>query len=751
MKKLETIFSWIVKIGLFVIPFLPLYVSSSMLFPFITGKNFAFRIITEVIFVFWVWLAVAHPEYRPKLTFLFKTITIFIMIVFLADIFGPNPYRSLFSNYERMEGFMMLGHLYLYCVMLMSVFRKRDWMIFFHSTVIASLAVSYIGLMQKFGYRVSIQGGFRVDSTIGNPTYLAAYLVFHLWILLILMHAYRKQWWALSLYALAFLFELMIIYFTATRGAVIGIVAAGIMLGAAVVWKWSEVFPSPPDHHNKKRISWPLGRKIAATVFACIIITPTIFWLARNSNVVQSNQVLRRLTNYSLQEGTIQARFHIWGQSWKGFLERPLLGWGQENYYLVFQKYFNPKLWGDEPWFDRSHDIFFDWLIHAGFLGLGAYLAMYGALYIHIIKGIRKHGVPFWSGTVVLVALFAHLLQNIFVFDNLNTYLLFFAFFAYGSFLITQSSDGEKADIRRHASKTLYARAHAAAIFCTGFILVMSYYLHIAPIKQSKTLIRALTAFQEPVVMEKQIAIFKEALAYDSFGTTEVREQIVNIARNVAGNQRYSNTEQAQYMMFAIDELRKEVNRPAKDVKHMAFLGSLLSGSIESNQNYVMEAKNVLEEAVTLSPTKQMIAFELAQYYLFMGQNDAARDVVYRAWKLDPTFRVAAIHTWMLAVLTKQQDIAGEVAALYPLTSLSEVDLVRIGEAYRRIEDFKNALLVYEQLVVFAPQQAQYRATFAALLARDGRIKEAREQAREAIKLDPKIASDADRFLQDLK
>jgi hypothetical protein len=59
MKKLEIIFAWIVKIGLFIIPFLPLYVSSSMLFPFITGKNFAFRIITEVIFIFWVWLAAA--------------------------------------------------------------------------------------------------------------------------------------------------------------------------------------------------------------------------------------------------------------------------------------------------------------------------------------------------------------------------------------------------------------------------------------------------------------------------------------------------------------------------------------------------------------------------------------------------------------------------------------------------------------------------------------------------------------------
>ena len=750
MKKLETMFAWIVKIGLFIIPFLPLYVSSSMLFPFITGKNFAFRIITEVIFIFWVWLAVAYPEYRPKLTFLFKTVTIFTLIVFLADIYGPNPYRSIFSNYERMEGFMMLGHLYLYYLMLVSVFRRRDWMIFFHSTLVASMFVSYIGLMQKFGYRVSIQGGFRVDSTIGNPTYLAAYLVFHLWILLILMHAYRKHSWTLPLYALAFLFELIIIYFTATRGAIIGLVVAGIALAGAVVWKWSAVFPSQSDSHIK-RTSWPLGRKIAASVFACIIIAPMIFWLARNSDTVQSNQVLRRLTNYSLQEGTIQARFYIWGQSWKGFLERPILGWGQENYYLVFQKYFNPRLWGDEPWFDRSHDIFFDWLIHAGLVGLSAYLAMYGALYTSVVRGIKKHTLPFWSGAVVLAALFAHLLQNIFVFDNLNTYLLFFAFFAYGSFLIIQQSDAKPTVHQRGVSKKWYARASAASVACAGLVLVMSYYLHIAPIKQSRALIRTLLAHQEHVAMDKQIALFKEALAYNSFGTTEVREQIVNIGRSIAGNQKYSNTEQMQYAAFAIDELRKEVDKSAKDVKHMIFLGSLLDEGFGSNQNYKMEARKVLEEAVKLSPTKQMIAFELAQHYVLVGEFDVARDTLYRTWKPDPTYRVAAVHTWILAIVTKKPDIAAEVAAFHPLTSLSEIDLVRIGEAYRRVEDYKNALPVYEKLVVVMPQQAQYHATFAALLAREGRITEAREQAKEAIKLDSTIAKDADNFLQGLK
>ena len=41
---------WIARIGVFLMPFIPLIVSGTMFFPFITGKNFAFRIIALIVF-----------------------------------------------------------------------------------------------------------------------------------------------------------------------------------------------------------------------------------------------------------------------------------------------------------------------------------------------------------------------------------------------------------------------------------------------------------------------------------------------------------------------------------------------------------------------------------------------------------------------------------------------------------------------------------------------------------------------------
>jgi hypothetical protein len=47
----------------------------------------------------------------------------------------------------------------------------------------------------------------------------------------------------------------------------------------------------------------------------------------------------------------------------KGIAERPVLGWGQENFNYVFNKYYNPQMFGQEEWFDRTHNVVLDWLI----------------------------------------------------------------------------------------------------------------------------------------------------------------------------------------------------------------------------------------------------------------------------------------------------------------------------------------------------------------------------------------------------
>src|SRR4051812_37835862 len=123
MKFIKDICRYIALAGLFIVPFIPFIVSNSMFFPFITGKGFTFRIIVEVMFGAYLFLAASQPEYRPKMSWITKSVLAFVAVTFIADVFGANPYKSLWSNYERMEGFVLIVHLLMYYIAASSVFR----------------------------------------------------------------------------------------------------------------------------------------------------------------------------------------------------------------------------------------------------------------------------------------------------------------------------------------------------------------------------------------------------------------------------------------------------------------------------------------------------------------------------------------------------------------------------------------------------------------------------------------------------
>ena len=78
------------------------------------------------------------------------------------------------------------------------------------------------------------------------------------------------------------------------------------------------------------------------------------FYLFQPDNIVH---------NLFVEKATY-ARLVVWKGSWQGFLERPWLGWGPENFELVFTRHFNPCMFlgecGGEIWFDRSHNIILD-------------------------------------------------------------------------------------------------------------------------------------------------------------------------------------------------------------------------------------------------------------------------------------------------------------------------------------------------------------------------------------------------------
>ena len=96
----------VVVAGLFAVPFLTLYVENDYFFPFITGKNFWFRIIVDVTFAAWVILALYESKYRPRISGITWSFGILLIIMFFANLFGVHPQSSFWCNFERMDGYV---------------------------------------------------------------------------------------------------------------------------------------------------------------------------------------------------------------------------------------------------------------------------------------------------------------------------------------------------------------------------------------------------------------------------------------------------------------------------------------------------------------------------------------------------------------------------------------------------------------------------------------------------------------------
>src|SRR3989338_2068777 len=136
---------WVALGALFLIPLAPLIVANSYFFPFITGKAFYLRILIEIAVAGWVVLALLDKEYRPRFSWIGAAAVGFVVWMFVADAFAPNALKAFWSNFERMEGWVLLVHLLGLFFAASAVLRvEKKWRAWFlMSAVVAIILVGY--------------------------------------------------------------------------------------------------------------------------------------------------------------------------------------------------------------------------------------------------------------------------------------------------------------------------------------------------------------------------------------------------------------------------------------------------------------------------------------------------------------------------------------------------------------------------------------------------------------------------------
>ncbi len=628
--RLEKILKWIIRIGTVAILFLPLFVYRPVLYPYIFSKILVFQIIVEIIFVAWLFL-IFYSKDRKKYKINFKNplilaLTIFMGFLILTSFTGVDIGKSFFSTQERMTGVITIIHFYIWFLILSTLIKtKKDSILFLWATLSCSFLLGLYGLGQKIGLPFLLKNSaVRMSATLGNPDFLGVYALMHIFLAGILIPWSKKNFFKILAFILL-IFNLVVLFFTATRGA---IVAFGI---SAFVFLLLLIFRKK----TKKFF------KILLVFFLLLSISSSIFlYTNRSKDWTQKAPIaVRRLM--SISPTSNQARLKSWNIGLKGFKERPLLGWGPENYNIVFNKHYDPwYLTKSEQatWFDKTHNQIIDLLALTGILGTLSYLSIFFVLFWLLRK---KYVNTANKGIVIILVpcmFLAYFIQNLFVFDTPTSLILFYFSLSLVHFL-TSSQVQPLAQVRPRQKANGHFPLPVLIFLILLFVPFAMYKFNIEPWEQSQFGVRAVHATK--IDLKSGLHWYGKSLDRPCFTNVEVRTQL---AKQINDEYKKINADTpdidlqilSQATELTINEFKKSVIDHPKDVRHLLYLGQLYNLATGYNKEYIDNAKDVLLRAKGLSPKRQQVLYALGRAYLEAEEYEKAVEIFKEAYTLEP-------------------------------------------------------------------------------------------------------------------
>lgn len=729
MKK---IVKYIAIVSLFLIPVFPLIVANgglvlpSFFFPYITGKAFYFRMLVEIAFASWIVLAFIDAKYRPRITSLAIGVSVFMLVALIADVLGVNPLRSIWSNFERMEGWLVILHLWMFFITSTAMFGHGEeghklWSRWLNVSIGVAFIVGIYGLFQLFGWADIHQGSTRIDASLGNAAYMAVYMLFHSFIAAYLFFAraikIKKfdylQWY----YAILAIFFSYLLFQTATRGTILGLIG-GALLALGLYTLFAK------NNHKKYRL-------VTGITIGVIILIGVLFWINRDAKFIQNSEVLSRLAAISLEENKTQARGYVWPMAIKGWQERPIFGWGQENFNYIFNANYNPEMWPHEQWFDRAHSVFLDWLTASGAVGLLAYIS----LYIISIIAIWKSTLSIAEKSVLTGLIVGYAIHNVFVFDNLASYAFFFAILGFTGSL----KEGKPIKLFGTKAVHLDVVEHVVAPVVIIVLVFGLYFLNVRPLQAN---VRLLGSLQSCNSAKPEVVTFENALSVNSYmANQEVREQLLSCTGNVVQGS-YSDSTKRSFLDLTEKEIKAQIEATPKDARIYTLAGVFMN----SIGNF-SEAEKYLTEAIKLSPHKQSIVIQLVFAKANLGKNEEALALIKEAYDLTPENPQVKVTYASLFVLTNREAEGRQVLKDQPELFESET----IASIYVAIKQYSKAIALYKKLIIQDPGNVQLQGTLAQVQYQAGLINQAIETLRAIAKEHPEYKSGIDAAIKQMQ
>lgn len=625
-KKLLYLLALVPAVVLNAVVYLPgakLY-GDVVMFPFVTGKNLLIRLLISAV---WVVLAITllkregSGSIRLKKSYVKNPVFLGLCAVmlsgFLSALFGESPFRSFLGDAERGVGYLMIFIFFSFLVAALMLFEKKDWFTFLKINLFVGLVISIDGYIE------AITGIERIQSWLGNPLFLAVYFLFLIFCSVFVLAASKENqeligsslgfWRKFS--ATMLVLSFFGVFLTGTRSAILGL---ALGLAASTIYfafKGRQIFI--------RKVSL---QKISLALILIGVLFSLSFLATMRLEFWQKVPGLSRVAGVSLEDKTFQTRLIAAGvglnsispqnEGWT----RTLFGWGQENFLIAYNKYFNPEyLRYENLWFDRAHNQLVDYFAMQGVVGILVYLVLEILILLAIV---RKFKNPLYAAGA-LFFLTAHFAHTFFTFDEITSYIPLLTFIG----LVIVFSSKEEEGSAEQAKSQMFLKSFAwvlaiglsfSAIFY-GIIPVYQNFVFVGAIKSgdAQHLLSRVDNFSKPYNHVQK----------------DLRYQYIKTFLPIAGSK-----EAEPIFSSALSVMKDYVAREPHDPRRFIMLGTYYSsvGDRTGDKSAYAIAKEYYLKALELTPTRQEVLYSLAVNAADRGDFKEHKEYLDQMFSLGP-------------------------------------------------------------------------------------------------------------------
>ena len=752
--QLHNKFYWFYLVGFFVILTLPILNLPPWFSPPDWGKTIVFRILLSILIFVFLWQALSKEQITIKTSLPFWLLVSLLGIFLLANIFSLDPHFSFWGSPYRSGGFLNFAFYIIFAILVFSIIRQKDWQKIWDFAIFIGILVSIVAIFQQYGLisKIFIPFGARAPSTIGGPIFLAIYLL--LLSFLTLSFGLKQAGLKKLFYFLSFLlFFLVAVFITQTRAVIIGYLVGFLFF---ILF------------YPVRKFSVSLGLKLTALIILLSGIYGIYFVNTQTElpQFIQKNRFLNGVTaRLSIKAGLADSRISGWKVALPVLKDRPILGYGPENFAIGFDKFYDPSLpkitkeWGS--WWDRAHNFVFDIGVTAGILALLIYLALFGVLFWQLqkLKHTDEHRLENRSTRImthgIQATFLAYLVANFFSFDTFSTYLISFLLVGYSLHLLSGYQENSQAEkhgfirIKRiNADKNLYK-----SVLLSVLISVLIWFIWIFNLKpfQINKEINWASYESKGGYHEKAIVRMENLLAKRSFLDAYLRLKYADIIDEYIKAKPELTISLVQK---AIEILKENTNIMPYYTRDWLLLGSYTNILIERGQIKLKdEANSYFEKAHQLSPKRQEVFTEWIKTDLLTGEYQKAKE---RAEKCIALNEKLGDCYWLMGLTQgylknfEGLNYYANIAQTKGYDTQSENAFLQLTKVYAQTQNYQDLVKTLTKLISINPNNPQYHASLAAAYQKIGDLEMAKKEALKVLELQPEAKGEVEEFLKSL-